>query len=376
MQMTHKMSYAKNWCGTLNNWCDEDRRDLEQAYNRGYLLYLIYAEEVSATGTPHLQIYLCCKERRRLTWLRENLSDVAHWEIMRGTPLQASTYCKKPSTEPEKIHEFGSLQKTPSQKGGESTKAKWTDIHDLARTDATEIFLQEHPREAFLHLRNFQALCELYRSKPTSLAEMTHWWYQGSPGTGKSRTARTLFPNAYIKPTSTKWWPGYAGEREVIIDDLGKDHAYVLEWLKNWADHYPFQAENKGGHTGMIRPHSIIVTSNYHWDELTSDTQLRQAMSRRFTIKRFGSGLGETSFSKETSTITTPSGRAEESQDTQRQSPDTTVQSECLSWHATSAERARGLDSAFAAIELSFNPDQFAQENEDFGEDCSCFEDE
>lgn len=376
------MSYAKNWCGTVNNYTEEDKQNLEKAWTDKHLSYLIYAEEVGASGTPHLQVYLSLVKRERLSWLKNQINNTAHWEAMRGSPKQASDYCKKPSTDPSKIHEFGQLPETPSSKGGESTASKWHEIHGLAKQADTTTFLELYPRESFLHLRNFQSLVEAYRPKPMALAEMRHWWYIGNPGTGKSRTARHLFPDAYIKPTSTKWWPSYAGEREVIIDDLGKDHAYVLEWLKNWADHYPFVAENKGGHTGMIRPHSIIVTSNYHWNELTTDIQLRQAISRRFTIKRFGSGLGETSFEREIATSLSSTGRSD-GERSQEVEPLLHSLAPSVTSGSQDATAFNAEQFVWPPVMTEANKDSFRfvlgehvseeEENEDFGDDCSCF---
>lgn len=48
---------------------------------------------------------------------------------------------------------------------------------------------------------------------------------------------------------SNKWWDGYRGETDVLIDDIEKDSAYLGHFLKLWGDPYGFiQAEVKGGH--------------------------------------------------------------------------------------------------------------------------------
>ena len=125
----------------------------------------------------------------------------------------------------------------------------------------------------------------LYKSvteKPSPLDKLDNYWYLGPTGTGKSRAVRARWPNLYNKPLN-KWWCSYQGEDTVLLDDYGKDHAILGNHLKNWADHYPFIAETKGaGQT--IRPKRIVVTSNYHPDDIWQDKQMLEPILRRFKI--------------------------------------------------------------------------------------------
>lgn len=105
---------------------------------------------------------------------------------------------------------------------------------------------------------------DLFKSVTTpigDLAELDNEWIWGPPGTGKSRGARADNPEHYNKPLN-KWWDDYKGQHCVILDDLSKEHACLGPHLKQWADHYPFTAEVKGGAT-KLRPPKIVVTSNY-----------------------------------------------------------------------------------------------------------------
>lgn len=71
----------------------------------------------------------------------------------------------------------------------------------------------------------------------------------------------------------------------MVIDDL--DSNALGHHLKIWADHYPFTAEYKGG-SRYIRPDKIVVTSNYHPDELwPEDKTMADAIKRRFTLIEF-----------------------------------------------------------------------------------------
>lgn len=91
-------------------------------------------------------------------------------------------------------------------------------------------------------------------------------WIYGETGTGKSRWVRRNCPNLYWKGIN-KWWDGYEGEEDVVIDDIGEGHGFLAYWLKIWLDRYAFIGEIKGS-SGMMRPKRIVITSNYTPEEI------------------------------------------------------------------------------------------------------------
>lgn len=269
---------VKRWLGTKNNPTDDDQKP-NMAFE-GKFKYIVWGNEVApTTGTPHWQIYVELKVKVRLSTMVATMCNT-HWVPCNGKPKECSDYCKKEGD----FHEFGELSK---ETGGEREKCRWAEIHDLAKKNKKGAFFSDHPQVSFLHPMKFDSLVKYYRPTPQALASIDARWYYGEAGTGKSKTARHEFPDLYLKPTSTKWWPDYDFQETVLIDDLNVDAVYVLVWLKNWADHYPFQAETKGSHTSLIRPKRIIVTSNYTWDQMTTDLELRKAIARRFKVRQF-----------------------------------------------------------------------------------------
>lgn len=262
-----KRSNAKCWCFTLNNplpseFIDEQWTD-----------YQVIGKEVGAEGTFHLQGYVIFKKPYYLTGVKKLLGR-AHWEIAKGTPEQNRVYCTKDGD----FQESGSL---PAPKTAAASKKRKSD-YELAINQAKSQKLYEI--EAPLLIRHMAALKQVARDHPPDLAENDYLcgvWLHGPPGTGKSRSARWMYPKAYPKMCN-KWWDGYLGEPFVIIDDLDTNHKVLGHHLKIWADHYPFTAEVKG-HSVRIRPQVICVTSNYSIEEIfAEDSTLQMALLRRY----------------------------------------------------------------------------------------------
>lgn len=94
-------SQSKKWVGTINNYSLGTLENLEAYCKEDGGQYTI-AEEVGESGTPHLQFAVVFKTKKRFTTLKKVFPN-AHWEKMRGTPMQAFEYCRKDSTDPKHI---------------------------------------------------------------------------------------------------------------------------------------------------------------------------------------------------------------------------------------------------------------------------------
>lgn len=144
--------------------------------------------------------------------------------------------------------------------------------------------------EGLIHIKDYIKLKQcvqqytLDTSKPTDADGVRGIWYWGGPGTGKSRTAREKYPNAYLK-AQNKWWDGYTGQEHVILDDLDTD--VLGHYLKIWADRYACTGEVKGGTIPLLHK-TLVVTSNYSIEQLfTKDTEMALAIRRRFRVTHF-----------------------------------------------------------------------------------------
>jgi len=251
-----KNTQAKNWCFTLNNYNEEEYQHICSVLEeQGH--YWIAGREVGEGGTPHIQGYVSFPRRMYFNSVRSLLGTRVHLEVARGSSLKNRTYCSKDGN---------------FREGGEPPKEgrPKRDRNDLAREFSAAItggnaglaaFADSEPGVWYFSghnlLRNATTLL-----RPVLRPNINVLWIYGPPGVGKSNKAHEDLPEAYIKEPRTKWWNGYLGEKEVIIDDFGPGGIDINHLLR-WFDRYKCLVENKGGMIPLLAE-TFIVTSNFH----------------------------------------------------------------------------------------------------------------
>lgn len=144
--------------------------------------------------------------------------------------------------------------------------------------------------DAGIYIRHYTTLKKIagdHAPKVQPIAELLSEWHFGPSGTGKSRTVRETYPDAFIK-NADRWWDGYQGESVVILEDIDIYDIKLGRYLKLWGDHYSFPAECKYEGKRDIRPDRIIVTSNYHPKDIWSDERTWGPILRRYRIVEYG----------------------------------------------------------------------------------------
>lgn len=267
-----KSKRVRGFAFTLNNPRDEDIRLLQATECQ----YLIYTEEVApTTGTRHLQGYIYFRNPRDVA----GVGRLYPWSSFpaKGAPSENVIYCSK-SSDP-------TFTKGDRPMDSETQANQETELWRRVRLAAQEGRYNDIPCHIYLR---YQSSIKRIRKEdgaaPADLEPSATYgiWIYGPPRTGKSHYARNNYQPLYLKDIN-KWWDGYNGEANVLIDEFAPEHAqFMTQFMKKWVDRWTFSAEFKGGRT-VIRPQKIIVTSNYAIDECFSGIDL-EAMRSRFEV--------------------------------------------------------------------------------------------
>lgn len=257
------MDRSRNFCFTINNFSECQEHEVFALAELAR--YVVCGREVGECGTPHLQGFVAFVNKKSLTQVKE-LLPTAHIEPMRGTFQQAAEYCKKDND----FFESGELPLDAKERCANAANERW----QAAKEGRFEDLAPEH-------IKVYEYIYSKFRKVPEILdGDIEHVWVYGPPGTGKSYLAREEHPGAYIKDASSIWWNEYQHEDVVIIDDFDKYHVKQGYYMKIWLDRYAFMAQTKGGQM-KIRPRKIVVTSNYHPNDIWDDEITRAAIARR-----------------------------------------------------------------------------------------------
>lgn len=240
------MTKSRAYVFTINNPVEADFVNVRALAEESE--YLIYGKEKGENETPHLQGYVRFGNQRHFNFVKGYISR-AHIEPAKGSPQQNFEYCSKQGD----FVEFGERPK----------QGKRNDIQD-----AYEIAKKTSKmKDVVASMPNFQAIkcAEMYlkyHEEPRTWKPEVRWYY-GPTGAGKSKHAREwLGEDVYTCLDSAKFFEGYDGHENVLIDDFRKDFC-KFHVLLRLLDRYEYRVEVKGG-SRQFRAKKIAITTPFH----------------------------------------------------------------------------------------------------------------
>lgn len=255
-------------------WNPPAEEQLQELYPG--IAYLKGQQEVGEGGFRHWQVIAAYRKPQRLSSIKAHFGNTVHAEPSRSKAADDYVW-KEETAVADSRFELG--QRAIKRQA----EADWERVWDLAKANKI-IDIPADIRIRSYH--TFKRIAQDYMVTPDDLTDVCGIWYYGVPGSGKSHSARENYPKSFFKPCN-KWWDGYQGQENVIIDDFDLNHKCLGHHLKIWADKYGFIGESKGGSI-TIRPKNIVVTSNYSIQQIFGeDEALCLALKRRFVCRQF-----------------------------------------------------------------------------------------
>lgn len=268
----------RDYIFTCNNFTDEDKAKLDMCP----LQYYMYGEEVGEKGTPHLQGHLYFKNPVGIKSVITALPGF-HITIPKGNETEQILYCLK---EWKNVVEKGTRPMSQHEKG-QCEKRRWEEIYEAAEKGKwnsidAEIKIK-FPRA--LHMVNQGAFIEVdLQPRPI----LDNFWIVGKTGAGKTEYAKELAgPNRFtVFNFDSSGFMRYKYEDVVILQDFDRRDDHYIKNLKNLTDHDPFAARIMYGDK-LIRPKTIIVTSNWLPEQIWHAQPDLEPIFRRFKIVQF-----------------------------------------------------------------------------------------
>lgn len=285
---------ARCWVFTLNNYTKAEVRKLKTYAEEGPVKYLVFGKEVGKTGVPHLQGYIQL-ERAVAGQTIKNQSTKRLWlGIANGSPQKNEEYCTKQDTTPWRWGEIDlnagadMQKKNASKKGGDKTKAMWTEVKDDIFKGATEKqMIDKYPNLYFRYHAGITRGITVANAVPRRDFKTCVHVYTGRPGCGKTQAAIKECGGDHFEYSSPNkiWWTGYNGTQAVLFDDFHGN--YPFDEFKKLTDQYPHKVPV---HNGMMNFASrlMVITSNKlvseWWKDEVLGTHGMSALFRRINV--------------------------------------------------------------------------------------------
>lgn len=269
---------GRRFCFTLNNYTDEEVKQICDLELGELVRAGIAAREVAESGTRHIQGYIEVRRRYRFNGLRDAIPALARAALFvsRGSRKQNFVYCSK---QQDVFWQVGDA-------GGSSSRTDLCEIRSQIDAGVSEMAIAQSKFPQWCQYRRAFAEYRALAGGDGGLRLNLHVSvYYGIPGSGKTRAAYEMGGDSLYVWPGGKWFDGYNGERTVLFDDFGPgviEYRFFLRLL----DIYPIRTEVKGGYV-WFRPERIIITTNLLIGDWFPENDLNPLHRRIHEFKNF-----------------------------------------------------------------------------------------
>lgn len=230
------------------------------------------------TGYEHWQVLCALTKKQRLSGVKKIFGSQAHCEPSRSAAADAYVWKEETRVEGTQF-EFGSK---PMKR---NSRPDW----DLVRENAKRGKLEDIPGDIYVRCYNQLKRIEMDNLQMGEDSEKVVKVFYGSTGVGKSHKAhaeaRAAEGGLYKKNPMNKWFNGYRGQENILIDEFFGAKSIGLNHLLVWLDQYACSVETKGGEVPFAGKR-IWITSNLHPYEWYPDVheEQKKALLRRMKV--------------------------------------------------------------------------------------------
>lgn len=244
--------------------------------------YIVVGHEIApSTGKEHWQGYIEFKDAKTLSAVRKlfNNEKMYLWN-RRGTPEQASNYCKKGKD----FVEFGKIS-------GQGTRTDLIKIKDLIVEGLkVDDIVMNDPLTYHQYGRTLTKIEDIALRKKFRSWMTTCDWLYGPTGSGKSHKAFEGYsPETHyvLNLNDNGWWDGYTGQETIIINEFRGQIKYSE--LLDLIDKYPKTVKRRNREPVPFLGRHIVVTSSMKPSEVYHNLEQGDGIGqllRRINVKK------------------------------------------------------------------------------------------
>jgi len=304
-------SQVVRWCFTMNNPTLSGDELAEKLKNAGSIKGFVFQLEEGESGTPHFQGYVEFNKAQRYAALTKLMGQSAHISVAKGNKESNLKYCTKEEGRKEGPWVWGTLLEK-----GNGNQGKRSDLNDFAMMieeygGITDEVMQAFPGHALQFRRQAKERTEEIVMKLAKEKEKAWWMEQkrlkdaglpyltqrqmkcimlfGPTAVGKTTHVKLetlgMGEDLYEKAGNNKWYPGYAGEKHMLVDEMTT--GFCEKDIRNFNKMTNLGMnvqEVKGSHV-LLDVETAWFTTNKHplhiWDEV-KESGTYKAFVRRF----------------------------------------------------------------------------------------------